>query len=126
MLREIEEFNIQELEVPILDGIAHSYHHLGRVLLKQGQLDEAQRLLEVSLATAQGLGLSVFEAIARHYLSELHEVRGNYQRALELANEALEMYEHLGMKKELQEVYELVGRLERAVAEQGSTPDEEN
>jgi tetratricopeptide (TPR) repeat protein len=118
VLREIEEFNIQELEVPILDGIVHSYHHLGRVLLKQGQLDEAQRLLEASLAAAQRLGANVFEAIAQHYLSELQEARGNYQQALELANKALEMYEHLGVRKELQEVYELIERLKRAVAEQ--------
>ncbi|MFB0534207.1 MAG: tetratricopeptide repeat protein [Anaerolineae bacterium] len=125
VLREIEKLNIKELETPILDGIAHSYHHLGRVLLKQGQWYEAQRLLEASLAVAQRLGDNVFKAIAQHYLSELHEVRGNYQRALELANEALEMYEHLGMKKEMQEVYELVGRLERAMAEQKNARETE-
>jgi len=121
VLREIEEFDIQELEIPILDGIAHSYHHLGRVLLKQGHWDEAQRLLEASLAAAQRLGDNVFKAIAQHYLSELHEAKGNYQQALELANEALDMHEHLGMRKELQEIYELIGRLERAIAGQKNT-----
>jgi tetratricopeptide (TPR) repeat protein len=126
MLREVEEFNIRELQVPILDGIAHSYHHLGRVLLKQGEWDEAQRLLEVSLAAAQRLRDSSFEAIAQQYLSELHEAKGNYQQALELANKALEMYEHLGMRKELQEIYELIERLEGAVAKQESATDREN
>jgi len=87
------------------------------VLLKQGHWDEAQRLLEASLAAAQRLGDNMFEAIAQHYFSELHEARGDYQQALELANEALKMYEHLGMRKELQEVYKLIERLEARITE---------
>ncbi|MBC8262790.1 MAG: hypothetical protein H8E47_01515 [Anaerolineales bacterium] len=46
----------------------------------------------------------------------LEEKTGNYDKAMEFAQDALKIFERLGMKKEIEETHELVERLEREMA----------
>jgi LuxR family glucitol operon transcriptional activator len=94
------------------EGIAHSSYHLGMVALKTGQLEEAQELLQITLAGAEKAQWIDMKAHAQQGIAYLMEIRGEYEPALTLAREALATHERLGMQRYSGEARALIERLE--------------
>ena len=69
------------------------------------------------LTLLQKLGRQDRIGHVKHGLAILNEQQANFSDALVFAQEALEIYERLGMKKAIEELRELVERLEGKIAE---------
>lgn len=72
------------------EAIASSHHDLAVVLIKQGQLDDAEHHLRTSLALFEELGLQRQQSHALLSLGELSMVRTAYEAARSFASDALE------------------------------------
>ena len=90
---------------------------LGDIAKERKQYNKAERLYKKELALATKIVRFVGIARAKQRLAFLNEERGNFGRALKLAQEALEIFERLGMKKEIKETREMMERLESQITE---------
>jgi len=90
---------------------------LGDIAKERKQYNKAERLYKKELALATKILRFVGIARAKQSLAFLNEEMGNFREALELAQEALEIFARLGMKKEIKKTRELAERLESRITE---------
>jgi tetratricopeptide (TPR) repeat protein len=101
-----EDLRIKEVIGRGAGEIAEARSRLGEVLLGLGRVDEAKSELQRAYASAREqtettpFKARVTFALARATMAELDE----HERGLELANEALRMYEEHGTQDEISEV----------------------
>ena len=99
------------------ERIASRHIDLGNATFLQDRLDEAREHYKVGLALSQRIGRQDNIACAQYGLARVGERAGNFASALELAHSAQEIFERLGMRKEMEETRELVEMLEGGIAE---------
>ena len=91
---------------------------LGLVACDCGDYKTAWRLHEDNLRENQKLGRQIGIAYAKQNLASIGERLGKDRAQMQaLAQEALEIFERLGMKREYEEVRELIARLGRPLAD---------
>ena len=86
---------------------------LGRIALAQSQLDEAEFRFRSGLESSKKYMRQDNIAKANFGLAMAYDVRGDRQRAEELARRAREQFLRMGMKRELQESDDFLAQLER-------------
>jgi tetratricopeptide (TPR) repeat protein len=70
--------------------------NLGRVLQQEGELDEAEKVSQRSLAIARKLGSAIGISTQLYALGQLHRERGNLRQARALLEESLEWFHRMG------------------------------
>jgi tetratricopeptide (TPR) repeat protein len=98
------------------EGIASRHIDLGNATFSQDRLDEAYEHYKVGLALNQRIGRQDNIACAQYGLARVGERAGDFSSALELAHSAQEIFERLGMRKEVEETQALVVRLEEKLS----------
>lgn len=85
----------------------YAQNWLANLAIVQGDLDEAEILLKKGLITAEGNNEK--RRIAHYYesLAKLEKSRGNLEQALEWATKALDYFNRLGMKADIEKMREL-------------------
>ena len=108
-LRGFEKLGNQE-------RIASRHIDLGNATFSQNRLDEAYEHYKVGLALSQRIGRQDNIACAQYGLAHVGERADDFSSALELAHSAREIFERLGMRKEIEETQALVVRLEEKLS----------
>jgi len=109
--KSIVEFKKLGLEYYTLAELAH----LADLLLLQGKIEEAQNTYLECLTLNQKYGRKDIIAKAKLGLSKLYERKKENGEALNQINEALLLFEKLGMKKYIDESQEMIVRLEKKI-----------
>jgi len=91
----------------------HSMYHLGMIALEKGQFKKAIQLFQDSLDGSGKINLIDLEADSKFGISLLKEKTREYEQALELALEALKIYECLGKQRHIRKTQMLVKRLKK-------------
>jgi LuxR family glucitol operon transcriptional activator len=99
------------------EGVFAGHSRLASIFLQQSKLDDAEESLIVSNAQAQIYQGRRFIAINQHLYAYLHTTRGNLTAARVALTEAIDLFERLGMRRELAEAREELARLEAQMAE---------
>lgn len=99
---------------------ASTYVEIGKVLIRQGALDEARRNFERALDLARQTGSGSLEGEALESLASLEEKEGNGDKALELYSKALGRYVPSGAVNASARILE---RLADEASEQGRKAD---
>jgi len=84
---------------------------LADIDIKQGNFEEAEKLLLEGLKVAKEKGDKCREAFCQRSLARLEKGRGNREAAIKFATEAQENFSSLGMRKEEGETEELLEQL---------------
>jgi LuxR family glucitol operon transcriptional activator len=90
---------------------------LASIALDTEQFDEAQRFLDEGQALASQSGDRRLLGPIRRCYARLHSLRGNLPAARSVLTEAIDLFERLGMRRELAEAREELARLEAQMAE---------
>jgi tetratricopeptide (TPR) repeat protein len=74
------------------NGIVRAQQNLGSLEIARGRWPEARRLLQASLATAEGQQMVEETAVSRYYLAELESLEGHVGTALEQLGRAQSLF----------------------------------
>jgi tetratricopeptide (TPR) repeat protein len=100
------------------EGIANILYWLGSVTQRQGNYRQAEEFYTKSLDVFERIGKWASLAPRTKWaLATVEEHQGNFSVALTLAREANEVFQRLGMRKEIEETRGLVERLESRISE---------
>ena len=86
-------------------------NELALVYYKQGKLDEADRLCNLSLSGTTAAPASIHRGQALHYLALIERAKRNIPRAKGLFEEARLLYDRIGHSPGLAQLYDSLGSL---------------
>ncbi len=89
--------------------------YLGDALCLQDNFEESEDYYNQCLLISQKYGRKDTLARAKLGLAKINEKRNNLKEALNLTNEAYNLFEKLGMKKYINESQEMIDRLEKKI-----------
>lgn len=90
--RELYERNVRESEDSGDDGgLASNLAHLADLLVRAGELEQGEKLVERALDTARSIRSEVWEAVALHPAALLEAVRGRHDAARAKAGRIIEI-----------------------------------
>ncbi len=111
--QELRELQLREQDTELSSGVAYTYRLLGRVSLLQQNYKLANQYFQHSLGMAQKIGSQHNIAEAKQYLAELSLTLGHIDQAQKFAQEAIDTFTKLGMKRQLRETQTLLARIEQ-------------
>lgn len=86
----------------------YAQNHLAAIAIAQGQLDEAEALLQMSLPLNKDKRLAAFH---KQIFASFYQKKGMLEEARRLAREARDDFERLGMKQAIREMDDLLQQL---------------
>jgi tetratricopeptide (TPR) repeat protein len=104
-------YGLAELRLKLPDGSSLSPRLLGRIAFLRQDYQLARQYFEQSLKVGQGMKSQQHIAEAKQYIAELEMTLGHKDQAQKLAQEAIEVFTKLGMKRELKETKVLLERI---------------
>ncbi len=84
---------------------------LGKIAAEQGRIEEAESYFDQALKNAERFNKQFDIANAKENLALIYERKRDFKGALNMANEASEIYKKLGIKK-IEEIETLIIKLE--------------
>jgi tetratricopeptide (TPR) repeat protein len=99
------------------EGFAIGLSFLGHIAQKCGDLTRARQIYTEGLQAAREIKRVITIGRCTQGLAQVAEKEADYHQSLTLAREALEIFERVGLKREIKETRELVERLEKRVEE---------
>jgi len=102
----------QAQEIGWQRAITYAENFLANIAIAQNRLEEADRLLQQGLTVAKRNKDQRRTAAYKRSLAYFYKERGNLEKALYWANEALDGYERLGMHGDLEEMHNLLQQLQ--------------
>jgi len=94
-------------------GIAIAYHNLGIIGIRRGEFEEAERCFAASAARASRGGEVYLEGLCELSRAEVAHRREHYSTALRLAENALEVFEQIGVRIAQARAYRIIGMVLR-------------
>ena len=113
--RQLDEILKTKLVVDDPYRLAPLIGFQGSIALAQGKYEKAKKFFDEALTIHQKTGRQIGIAYEKRGLALVEEGLGNPVVALELANEALPIFERWGTRKHVEETRKIVGRLEKKV-----------
>jgi LuxR family glucitol operon transcriptional activator len=110
-LKEAQQLLDQDT-LPHSAGLSSTYRLLGRVSFLKQNYELANQYFQESLEMGQKVGSQQHIAEAKESAAELELASGNIEKGKKLAQEAIEVFTKLGMKRELKEMQVLLEGLD--------------
>ncbi|MDY6993594.1 MAG: tetratricopeptide repeat protein, partial [Pseudomonadota bacterium] len=84
--------------------LGNTLYYLGQLYFSQKDLQKAKTFFHRTIKNTKMCGDILYQAQATFRLAQINIIENNVQMALDLANESLSLFQHLGMEEQCQEV----------------------